>query len=725
MATVMTDLRELLNNSTRRFLLAIGRACGLPLSWGAPKTTLVDELAEALLDDQRLTRLWSEISDTELAILRILQSAGGRLPSRYLTRRFGELRPYRPWRSSEPSRPWQNPASPLERLRYLGLIFWDRQHDDLAIPDELPALAPVIGPVAWPMPAPGETAAYPGADLACHDLAVLLALLQRDDIPPRQQRWLTPNILRTWGQLCRVQPEASSARGELQTGRRRFLHYLAENAGWVSPGGAILKPTPLAWHWLESSRSEQLAALWHSWSQAQPDIWRAFRLPGARWLPQPALLLTAIHQHLTRLNPGTPRLLAELLLTEQPDLLDLFPANLLDVEKVWRQTIAELLTGPLVWLGALQLQDGSHHSGEAAEYRLTTVGQAWLEDQGSLDTAPPTYTRFAVKANFQPDFLDSNLKINLSTGLPTPSDLAVVIELTEPVISAGDSERYDFTMTAASCIRAVQRGWAKQSLVDRVRRLPEQPLTGQEAEVLKQWAEAAHKITLSYALVLESVDSRVISRLAADRRGRDLIHRTFSPRAVAVAPNRLGPLVRRLLAQEGIPPALSGILQSDVKSKSYPLAGVAAQQWLAVRVYQALGQFIKLPGRIDQAVTDQLLPLLSEAELAAVETATREIVEALQRAIDGWAAFPTWSAASIATENHLAIIEQALLAGYRLELQYYAAGSELVTRRQVEPYRLEWRGDIPYLVGFCQYRQAERVFRVDRIQKLTVVDQDD
>jgi predicted DNA-binding transcriptional regulator YafY len=44
-----------------------------------------------------------------------------------------------------------------------------------------------------------------------------------------------------------------------------------------------------------------------------------------------------------------------------------------------------------------------------------------------------------------------------------------------------------------------------------------------------------------------------------------------------------------------------------------------------------------------------------------------------------------------------------------------------VTQRHVDPLRLEWRGDVAYLIAYCHLRQAQRVFRVERIESLTRV----
>lgn len=69
------------------------------------------------------------------------------------------------------------------------------------------------------------------------DMAVLLALLHREEPVPLHNRWLPFRLLVAWGRLCSLPPATAQARSELQTGRRRFLHYLAVRAGEQRGGG--------------------------------------------------------------------------------------------------------------------------------------------------------------------------------------------------------------------------------------------------------------------------------------------------------------------------------------------------------------------------------------------------------------------------------------------------------------------------------------------------------
>ena len=246
---------------------------------------------------------------------------------------------------------------------------------------------------------------------------------------------------------------------------------------------------------------------------------------------------------------------------------------------------------------------------------------------------------------------------------------------------------------------------------------------GPERKLLRHWAEQAGRLTIRPAMLLETSEPQVITRLASTRRGKALIQRTLSPRAVVVDPARLEQLVRRLIEQEGAPPQL--LISNEQLAKdgagSLDSAG-AAHVWLALQVVQGLGRHIRLPVRTPQALLDRLAALATPADLAAAEIAAEQTLAALHPLFDGRAPFPPWSDDGLPEADSLPVIEAALAEGHNLDLHYYAASTDRLTHRLVEPYRLEWQGDTPYLIGFCHHAQAERTFRVDRIRAVTVVE---
>jgi predicted DNA-binding transcriptional regulator YafY len=146
--------------------------------------------------------------------------------------------------------------------------------------------------------------------------------------------------------------------------------------------------------------------------------------------------------------------------------------------------------------------------------------------------------------------------------------------------------------------------------------------------------------------------------------------------------------------------------------------------WLTLQVYQRLNQHLRLPVRIPQALLDHLAGQVTPTDIAAAEVAAGQVLADLRRALDGYVPFPPWPEGGLPEEESLAVIEEALATGQNLRLRYYAAGTETLTQRVVEPYRIERRGETPYLIGFCHRAQAERMFRVDRIYAVVKVRSD-
>jgi len=67
-------------------------------------------------------------------------------------------------------------------------------------------------------------------------------------------------------------------------------------------------------------------------------------------------------------------------------------------------------------------------------------------------------------------------------------------------------------------------------------------------------------------------------------------------------------------------------------------------------------------------------------------------------------------------------ITEALAAGKRLHLSYYVPSRDEATRRDVDPMRLLVVEGRTYLEGWCRRAEGVRLFRLDRVLDLTVLD---
>ncbi len=147
------------------------------------------------------------------------------------------------------------------------------------------------------------------------------------------------------------------------------------------------------------------------------------------------------------------------------------------------------------------------------------------------------------------------------------------------------------------------------------------------------------------------------------------------------------------------------IVVSQAESIARPLR-LAVDEASALLV--ALRMLAEVPGHQD---TSALFRLIAKLEAAAGEAASASAQVAVQVEISGAEA-----------DGLAARIRAAMDAGRRLHLRYYVPGRDEATERDVDPMRLLVVEGRPYLEGWCLRAEAMRVFRLDRVLALDVLD---
>jgi proteasome accessory factor C len=71
----------------------------------------------------------------------------------------------------------------------------------------------------------------------------------------------------------------------------------------------------------------------------------------------------------------------------------------------------------------------------------------------------------------------------------------------------------------------------------------------------------------------------------------------------------------------------------------------------------------------------------------------------------------------------LQLVQEATATHHRLELDYYSFGRDDRTVRVVEPWRVFNAQSNWYLAGWCQQADGERLFRMDRVRRAVVLDE--
>jgi predicted DNA-binding transcriptional regulator YafY len=68
------------------------------------------------------------------------------------------------------------------------------------------------------------------------------------------------------------------------------------------------------------------------------------------------------------------------------------------------------------------------------------------------------------------------------------------------------------------------------------------------------------------------------------------------------------------------------------------------------------------------------------------------------------------------------ILSQAIAHRHTVQMRYFSAGRNAITRREVDPYRLRYVDGGLYLIAYCHWRKDVRMFAVERIKSLTPTD---
>jgi len=699
-----------------RNLRVIAQLLDVRRGQNTPKAALVERLTTALLDTRVLERALEQLSADERAVLDALVAAGGQMPGRVFRERFGDIRPYRPWREDAPDRPWETPISPAEALWFRGLIYrFPRRPQTtyevrVLIPDELlerlppPQVAADVAADEAAVAADGAAMPVAVGDIAT-DVALFISLLHRADVAPLWERWLAPRYFRDLNRRLSVREDGAAARSELQTERVRFVHYVAEVAGLVGPSGRWLKPTPAAWAWLEAAPAARYRQLWSAWTgdaDDGPALWQRYRLPGHE-VEAVLEILGVVLERLAELEGGVWYGLdafSEMLVEMAPLLSELPPLWRDDeLRDVAGETVAALIEGPLAQWGVVGIGEPQ---GERA-FTLSPLGEALLT--GAREVPVPADAAFRI-------YDDLAVVVPGTRRLPELVQLEALADWQGWV---GGARAYQ--VTRGSLSRALSRSMSLEEIVDVLARGHGEALAEEQVAVLETWAAEVRSVSLRRVTVLETREAERLQSLSARRGVRQYFRETLSPRAVAVDAERVENLLRAL-EREGVWPQV-GLPLGEVEDSPLEEAGAAAYLWVAGQVYAQLGRWIGLPVRMPAAVLDDVAVQMGPEAGAVAESLVEETLERLAEAMDGWVRYPM-RGAGLPPEETLPVLEAAIADEQTVWMTYWTAGRGERTVRRVDPYRIEWRGEVAYVVGYCHQRMDERVFRVDRIERLQV-----
>lgn len=525
-----------------------------------------------------------------------------------------------------------------------------------------------------------------------HELARLLALVAQGRVHLSSQGYLFPSSLQALARQMALPPQADPLRSPRQAPPLAFALALLEHMGMIAPVGERFRLSNAAHDWLAQPATLQVQALREAWFQT-PDL-------GWCWLPagghSPRLdgrwryvTLQALRT-LTTLSNETWTPLETLQAGWDADGLLAWRAtsqNLPQVRRLTRRRTRHLLRFLLCQiLPRLALVETRQSPAGQSQTHLrpTDEGVAWTRaalfhlrrfvdppGEAAVEVEVPHHTLRFPASDAPPLTLaledateDGETALALTLQSHAPAAYAFELSHMARLCAPGPPARYRITL--ASVRQAVAWGYPGADVIFLLRRFCGQPLSPDAQAQLKHWQQETVVIPFrpGYRLRLAGP-----SLLEALRQREPFRRRTlpFPSGQAAWVDGAQAHDLWRYLRRRGYAP------QSETPDD----AAAAAQ--LTSSNTAPLDGLLPLPER-PMATPD---PLPDDEEEEMLETLKARLRDA------------------VASETALDLT--------------YADSQGRVTQRRVRPLALETRWGQMYLLAFCELRQDERSFHLDRI----------
>jgi hypothetical protein len=514
----MPDLAQSLQGRDLGHLRIVAELWGV--EFDAPDARIgLQRLAPLLLARGRVAEVIAELSDEARAALADLIQHDGRLPWGLFTRRYGSVREVGPARRDR-EQPYRKPVSPAEALWYRALYaraFFDAAtgpEEFAYIPDDLLAL----------IPAPEGGAA---------------ASLGRPATPAERAHPIPA--------VDHLLDDATSLLAALRTGERGYpepaipLQALLAAAGLLDPAGLPLPDPTRAF--LESCRGEALAQLTRAWlNSATIDELRL--LPGLRceggWQNDPLRARRAVLDFLSTVPNdkwwSLPAFVADIR-QRHPDFQR--PAGDYDTwfirseqtgdylrgfehwEAVDGALIRSIITGPLHWLGVLDLSTPGPDALTITAFRYSAWGEALLQGR-----APAGLSKEEETLQIQSD---GRVRVPRLAPRAAHYQIARFCER-----ETGQTAAARYRLTPAALARARQQGLSTVHLLALLRRYAE-AIPPSLVKALERWEQHGAEARIEPVWVLRLSSPELLKTLRASRVAR-FLGEPLSPTVVIIQP---------------------------------------------------------------------------------------------------------------------------------------------------------------------------------------------
>ncbi len=550
----MRSLRQCLLDVDPTLLRLIAARWSIDATGLKPRD-LIAQLETALGDPTRSSQRLEQLSAPERDALRALLTAGGTLPVPNFTQRFGAIRLFGPARL-EREQPWRTPTNAAESLWYLGWLYRGFEQlpngtmrEVFIAPNELTPLLPLLKIAATqvePLPiAPTPDHSQSRGETLADDLCTLLSYLHNNFA--RLQGRSTSATLRTV--FAANLRDTSAARFD-------FALHLAEHARLIKIVGQRLRPDPRpSTEWLKAAGPDQLRQLFEAWRNDArwSDLQYVASLQVERAVSINTDAVTIRAAVLDGLRAAVPNAwhtldaLIQRIKSHTPDFLrtdfdtdyirDTRSGEYLRGINAWERVegalIRSILSGPLFWLGAIDMDDIAQPS----TFRLTSMGAALFGFDVDQPIIKPVQ-HFVVRT-------DAVIEVAASRRYDR-FQLARVADLI-----GLDEDGYRYRLTPSSLARAASQKIDATKVVDFLTRAQGQGMPPSLAKAIQRWAGKGTEVKVERAIIVRVKDAAILKRLQESPKTRYISIEPLGPTAARINEKDWPKLVS-ILAEAGV-----------------------------------------------------------------------------------------------------------------------------------------------------------------------------
>lgn len=524
------------------------------------RTDLAAELADAMAHTDRVMEAWDSLDSRSQAALEDLLRREGAMPWPAFTRRWGPLRSVGPGRL-EREELWRKPISVTETLWYWGFLYrtatvsaTGATAEMAFVPDDLTLYLPTPPPLEIPPPDPASPPLrmLVGDDSLADDLVSFWSLLQNEAVrPDGDGSWPSRHRERL---LARIHPPAQP--------RLALLETLAQEIGWVRRDErGLLRPVPDSMlEWLRAERWTQWATLARVWQESERwnDLaWVPSLQPDATlgWPHDPSATRSSVLVMLRRCVTGVWYTIAEFVAhahEHTPDFLrpdgdyeawsprDAVTGVPLRGFEAWESVegalLAFLVTGPLYWLGLVDLGKSIPWL-PPDRFRVSEAGAAIL---GAAD--PPTFLEPA------------SIEVRVSGLLLVPSERRYErFQMSRIAAPVGEEGLHLYRLTPRSLKRARRQRIPLERIEEFLEEALEQPLPTTLRQAIEETYQGGGEARLAQVLILRVRDAELFDVDGV----RNLIQERLGPQVALVREVDREQLLR-VLALQGVLPEVDG-----------------------------------------------------------------------------------------------------------------------------------------------------------------------